>query len=319
MTDVPGDVAPYFLAHPIYLDESMMLSFLAHLDGGVAAQSDEEEASTSSSTSGGSLRAGIRAKLMQFASAELSAEGRTESTNAGQTQIRRSRQHTAASLFNLLYQYLHEDAALKVVSSKADLDDLRAGSLVQFEGSYEGNPLEEVVRLMDSVLQLETKKEEQNTSSKPSSKSGSPAKRAAAAALEAHVKQASGEATDTNASGVAIIRQMVVDIDQGPMHDLLLEVDDELQAVVVASSEYFSNATNEALRSGRVQVLGKVTRILHDEETINLTRRTILGAGGPDLATQTVVGVSSAMPGLKVTSPIVTAPAMQVVPMAIFV
>lgn len=319
MTATEGNAAPYFLAHPIYLDESMMLSFLAHLDGGVSAGSEEEEQTGSTNTSGGSVRAGIRAKLVQFASAELSAEGKTESTNTGQTQVKRSRQHTAASLFNLLYQYLHEDRAVTTINAGTSVAGLRTGSLVQFEGSYEGNPLEEVVRLMDSFMQIESKKEEQAPSVKPSSKSGSPAKRAAAAALQDQMKQAGAGEEDNNAKGVAIIRQMVIDIDEGPMHDLLLEIDDQLHAVVVASSEYFTNATNEALRSGRVQVLGKVTRILEGDETINLTRRTILGAGGPDIATTTVMGVSTAMPGLKATSPIVAAPAIQVVPMAIFV
>lgn len=316
MAENSSSATPYFLAHPIYLDESMMLSFLAHLDGGYSMDIDEQETAELSTKTGTSVRAGIRAKLIQFASAELAAEGNTEKTNTGQTDTKRARHHTAASLFNLLYQYLHEDGALHQVAGKADLITIQAGELVEFEASYEGNPLEEMVRLMGSFLQTMDSAKEDKSTPTPSRKSGNPAKKAAAA-----VSSAQAEAANANddTSGEAIVRQMVADIDSVPVHDLLLELDPETQAVVVASSEYFSNATNEALRSGRVKVLGKVTRVLAGDETINLTRRTLLGAGGPDLATTTVMGASQAMPGLKVTNPIVSAPAIQVLPMAIFV
>ncbi|MBO9057474.1 hypothetical protein JYQ29_10810 [Curtobacterium flaccumfaciens pv. flaccumfaciens] len=319
MTDKPKTGAPYFLAHPIYLDENMMLSFLAHLDGGFSSDAEEQEEAASSSTSGGSVRAGIRAKLLQFASAELSAEGKTESTDTGRTQVRRARHHTAASLFNLLYQYLHEDNALHEVHSKDDLASLQSGSLVEFEAAYAGNPLEEVVRLMGAFMQTQESAAQQPAQPKASAKSGSPARKAAAAAVQAQMKDATAAPAAENSAGEAVVRQMVADIDNVPVHDLLLELDSETQAVVVADSEYFTNATNEILRSGRVKVLGKVTLILSGDETINLTRRTILGAGGPELAAKTVLGVSEAMPGLKVTTPIVEAPAIQVIPMAIFV
>lgn len=55
------------------------------------------------------------------------------------------------------------------------------------------------------------------------------------------------------------------------------------------------------------------------DSTINLTRRTVLGAASPAIAQNIVTGLKTEDMKLEVPDPIVAAPALQVLPMAIFI
>lgn len=77
--DADGRTGGYELLHPIYLDVPMMVSFLAHLDGGVATR--EEETTTASGAKERVLkaRAGARARFLPFLDGEVSGKARHRS------------------------------------------------------------------------------------------------------------------------------------------------------------------------------------------------------------------------------------------------
>jgi hypothetical protein len=92
-----------------------------------------------------------------------------------------------------------------------------------------------------------------------------------------------------------------------------------MQAVLTVSSDFYSTATNEYLRAGEFRVVGKVTRVVTGDRTINLTRRTVLGAAGPQTARDMMASLNDNEElQLDVADPIVSAPAIQILPMAIF-
>ncbi|MBO9046714.1 hypothetical protein JG550_000847 [Curtobacterium flaccumfaciens pv. flaccumfaciens] len=310
MADAP---APLFLAHPIYLDENMMLSFLAHLDGGVSLVEEQQDTTTASSTAAASLRAAIRAKLATFASAELSGQGDYKSESGDTQQVRRSKQHTAASLFNLLYEYLKADDAIVHAADLENHPELKAGQLVELEGAYRGNPLEDVLHLVNSILPYIAPEPAPVPAAKPAkARSGNPAAKngqGATAPLDNSAEQTTA----------AMIRQMIADSNASPVHDLLVKTAAGLDAVVVVSSEYFSAAINEMLRSGTVKVLGKVTWVLSDTDAINLMRRTVIGAAGDTMSKGMLDDFRTVLPTTNIAEPIVKAPALQIIPMAIFV
>ena len=119
--------------------------------------------------------------------------------------------------------------------------------------------------------------------------------------------------------GIQMMLRMAEDIAKVPVHDLLLRTPTGLQVVLTVSSEYYSAATNEYLRAGKFKIIGKVTRIVNDRDVINLTRRTFLGAADSEMVQELVANVRSGKLKLDVADPIVAAPAVQVLPMAIFI
>lgn len=328
-TEQPG----YSLAHPVYLDVPMMISFLAHLEGGVSTS--EEETRTESGARDRTLkgRAGFRFKFPLIVDGEAGSDVATARHDANSLESKTQRHHTSASLFNALYDYLREDEQLVVLHRPADLDVLSSGQLVEIAGEYLGNPLEETLAFMGSLLpylmeQQEAEKvaaEQASVAVAKAQRSGNPAKRTAAqqqsqsdaASILKAVAQQSEDAQ--SAFGMRMMLRMVADIDQVPVHDLVVRSTEGLQAVLTVSSEFYSGNTNQYLKEGDFRVVGKVTRVLTGDRTINLTRRTVLGAAGPEVARGIINSMTTGDLRLDVGEPIVSAPAVQILPMAIFI
>lgn len=119
--------------------------------------------------------------------------------------------------------------------------------------------------------------------------------------------------------GVKMMLKMAEDIQHVPAHDLLFRMASGLQAVLTVSSEYYSPEIHEYLRAGEFRIIGKVTKVITDSDTINLTRRTVVGVANPALAQSLVAGTQTEDIKLNAADPIVTAPAVQILPMAIFI
>lgn len=317
---VPG----YGLTHPVYLDVPMMLSFLAHIEGGVAVS--EKETTTASGARERFLKArgGIRAKLWALGDANLESEGGSQSRDETQRESQTERHHTEASLFNLLYDYLSEDGQLVRLAEAEQLASLYSGQLVELSGEYLGNPIEDVLAFFSSMMPyLEEneggKKPDQGDAKSTGAqkrRSGNPAVRAAA---ELPSATATSQVQD-NSGAMRMLQRMSQDIESAPVHDLLFRTEHDLEAVITVASLFYSSTTTEYLRAGEFRVIGKITRVVRDGDAINLTRRTVLGAAGPDLAQTMMAGITNSEGfDLGVANPIVTGPAVQILPMAIFI
>jgi hypothetical protein len=322
----------YTLTHPVYLDVSMMVSFLAYLEGGISTS--EEETTTAKDARDRLIkgRSGFRFKLPAAIAADAAIEASGQRKDELSRESKTERHHTEASLFNVLYQYLVEDEKLTRLAGFDSLDSVESGQLVELSGSYLGNPLEEVLTFFGALLpyideQNEAKKNvilEALDAYRENSKSGNPAKRAQGADSREIVRVLEGalEATDslgTDDFATRLIVRMAEDIEKAAVHDLLVEMSDGLRVVLTVSSEYYSKTTNEYLRAGQFRVIGKIASVLSGDQVINLTRRTVLGAAGPDMAKEIVQSVNAGGDvQLAVADPIVEAPSVQIIPMAIF-
>ena len=173
----------------------------------------------------------------------------------------------------------------------------------------------------DVLAQQETKKQLTASVKGQQKRSGNPAKRQGAAdpqaVVEAAIQEAMKQSVDENAEfGVRAMMQMSEDIRKVPVHDLLLRT--MLNVVLTVASEYYSEATRESLRAGEFRVVGKVTRLITGDRTINLTRRTVLGAAQPEVSQGLIAGMRNEAFSIDAPDPIVSAPAVQILPMAIF-
>lgn len=324
------DKAGYELTHPVYLDVPMMVSFLAYLEGGVSTS--EKETSTESGARERALkgRAGLRLRLAPVLSAEGAGEGVASHTEETELELKTERHHTAASLFNLLYQYLNDDDQVLRPKTAEDLTSIRPGQLVEVAGEYLGNPLEDVLAFLATMLPyfLQQQEREREVASQAIEKvtkakrSGNPARKAeaeAASTLMDELAAMLGKAQNSETEfGMQMMQRMADDLQDVAVHDLLMRTDEGLQVVLTVSSQHYSREINEYLRAGEFRTIGKVTRVVSDEETINLTRRTVLGAADADVARGIVQSLTGEGIRLDVPDPIVASPALQVLPMAIF-
>jgi hypothetical protein len=281
-------MSDYQLIHPVYLDISMMMSFLAFIEGGV--DTGGEETQTTGTVKEKREELGAKLKLpsiSKFFEAEATAAASAGKTVEQTLEYTAVRQHTAASLFNSLHSYLHEDGKVQALSSVDQLSSLDIGQLVEVRGSYLGNPLEQIVEQGAAILGY---LEESDTAPAP-----------------------------LDSAGIRIMLKMQRDLSNSPVRDALFMGSSGLQVVLAMDAQHFSPATGERLRAGVFTVIGKVTQVMITEGSVNLARRTVMGAVGSEVARKMVNDSSKAFTQLSTLDPTIHAPSVQILPMAIYV
>lgn len=319
-------MANYRLAHPLYLDVQMMVSFLAYLEGGVYVSREEtlqkEKMRGGTGAHAGALRLPSLGALLGL-EASLNAEGGSHVGETAETKV--ARHHTAASLFNGLYGFLRTDGAITPLNTQEDIGAVATGDFVELSGRYTGNPLEETLAVFGQFLaymeDMAAGVEGAKAQRSSSRKSGNPQVRASVSTEgDGQWAGLAEEFQSFNASiEMRILRKMKEELEASPIHDVVLETSAGVKAVLTVASEYYDGAVAERLSSGDFVVLGKVTRILQEGEVIDLSRRTVMGKMGEE--GESVTSSMTNLPGIKLQSgePVVRYPAVQVLPMAIFI
>jgi hypothetical protein len=308
------------LVHPVYLDTPMMVSFVAALEGGVSygAESTQMQAQTAGREREGGARFGVPI-LSSLLSLDMSGRMSSNVGTQNTEEVKVVRRHTEASLFNLLRHRLVSDGEVTPVKTREQLSELRPGQLIEISGEVTGNPLQQLFALLTKMLPYMGLDEEavrgpaKDKQPPGNPKSGNPAKRAAA-------KQELTKDEEETLDGIRMLFIMKDDLEIASVRDVVLAGDDSITTVLTLSTEFFSDQTTDYVLGGRFTALGKVTRILAGEDTVNLTRRTALGVAGPDMARDIVQSFTQDDEFfIEATDPIVGAPAIQVLPLALFV
>jgi hypothetical protein len=166
-------------------------------------------------------------------------------------------------------------------------------------------------------------------------RSGNPARKAEAAELVDKAKAKATEADQAKAlmpvfvqvaqaqeqqRGFQMMVQMRDDLAEAAVHDTVIDGPDGLKAILTMSSEFYDDATNACLREGVFVAVGKVTRVLATGDRINLLRRTVLGAAGPEGGRQIIQSaVETEALELAAFDPIIEPPALQILPLAVYI
>jgi hypothetical protein len=318
------------LIHPVYLDVPMMVSFLAALQGGVAygGEVTERVSAAQGREREGSGKAGLPSLASLFG-LSLDMTGRVKSHSQGEesTETRVVREHTEASLFNLLREALITRDEFMEVVDPTQLELVNAGQLVEVSGEILGNPLQQVLDVVGRILPyMDAGLEDQNTATRRAGSGPNRAERRRAQQRQPGGAQ-SQQLTDTSSRGMSsedltIFQVMREDVESAQVRDLVLKSSGDLRVVLTMSREFLSREAEEYLLGGRFKAIGKITRVLEGDESINLTRRTAIGLAGPGMARELINSLHSDEAGgfsFTAEDPIVEAPALQLLPLAVFI
>ncbi|MGY1808860.1 hypothetical protein ACI8AF_15940 [Blastococcus sp. SYSU D00669] len=145
----------------MYLDIPMMVSFLAYLQGGVSWSEEETRRSAEVNQASGKVSGSFKFPLLaSLFGMDLAAEASGSTNRDASIESTVARHHTVASLFNALYQYLHEDDQVVTLTEASQLTQIRAGQLVEVTGEYLGNPLAAVLGMLQQILPYMEEEEE---------------------------------------------------------------------------------------------------------------------------------------------------------------
>lgn len=316
------------LAHPVYLDTEMLVSFLASLEDGVSYSSEVAERYSAGSDREGEGAGKVSLpSLATLLGLTLSAEGRYKrrSSNEEGVESKFVREHTAASLFNRLRLRLADTpGGLTSISAPEQFSDISDRGLVELEGEIIGNPLKQVLDLLSAIgpyfgLEIDQPDTEtqgsQQTSKRAAKRSGSGSGRVPQ--LATLPDQGSADVTLQD-----LLRILKREVERSPILDLLLENSEGVKAVLTVSRSLLSPEVEAYLIGGRFRAIGKPSAVIEAGKSISLLRRTVFGFGGRQLA-DTMFGdfnksVEESGINMSLAAAVIDGPAIQILPLAIY-
>lgn len=310
------------LVHPIYLDVPMMISFIAALEGGASQQAEVVAARAVSFDRDKTVTTGLSLANVPLAF-DMTGRIGTRSSEQESQSTRVIRQHTAASLFNVLRDVLVKQGRLENLAGIANQrdqkghgyaihidEDVSVGQLLEVWGRSVISPLDQV---LDTAL-----------------------------SLLPYLNLSSSSSTEETGSGIRLLKSIKAEVDRPPVTDLIMDTEwpshsdkDTIRIVLTAAREFLSSTAKSYLLDGRFGVIGKVTRVLESryDDKVDLTRRTALGPLIPNLVQQLAASLEDPRIGEALTAalnmqvslqmtlatqPELSAPAIQLIPLAIF-
>lgn len=292
------------LLYPIYLDVPMIVSFVAATEGGYALENAVKRTQETTKDIKGDITGdvGLSGLISNLAKANVTSSANLEGQRAQSNESQIILKHTEASLFMGLRNKLYSQHRIICLDDceQSEWDALQLSpfsDLVELSGYIYRSPINEIARLGERFLSFMSVQQE-TTSSSPNTSN-----------------------VDQQTIAVNAIQSLRKDLETSPLSDVILSHEGKWKkcAVIDLSTKILPLIEQDRLICGRVVVLGKVTRILKQQETINLCRRSIFGYTAQKALTEMISSFEK-IPGIsiKLVPYEVKYPAVEIIPMAIY-
>lgn len=295
--------------HPIYLNTSMLMSFVATMEDGVTlgssvVQSSDRRKNNELSVDG----EGGTNEILSVLGLRLNATGELSRSSEKETSVEETftRQHTMASLFSRLLQGLTSNGFIK---EEPEISSIECGDLVSFEAMISENPLDRMLNASKALLELL-----QNGSIAPNFNGAKPPAGGRGSNGGRHTQNSQLKETEK------IISAFREDQESSPLIDLV-GTSDRFQALITADREFFNDSSRESLIGGRFRVVGKVSGVLAGKDSsVSLFRRGTTSLGPMRVAMEDMVKMFQDSMGSEVSvETTVKGPVVQVLPLAIYI
>ena len=291
----------------------MLVSFAAAIEGGLSFGTEvtREETNTKAVGAEGSAKFGLSQLFSQFFdfSADFQAQGLKEDRE--RSVEKSSRSHTEASVAILLYDRLRGDTGYVVdVTTLEAARQVEPGALIEIAGTVEKNAIDAMIDYVDAVnIMSKIGSKNQNTS--PDVTSG-------------RRRNAGGGRNRNESQGpLASIRDALnEDRERTPISNVLLRctIPNNITAVVTLRTENLRDLTLSELHKNSVRVLGKVTRVVDQGESMSSFENYGMALVEPDKLQEMFdkLGDTENIT-LDLSEVQVQGPALQVLPLMVFV
>lgn len=307
---------------PVYIDTNLLLDLLASVEDGFSLVEKVTTRATLASEQNKTVtaEAGTEFGIPNFLNLlkiKLGGSATSLKTADNAEEIQTERYHTYGSLLHRLRNYLDNQGLIKRFTGDESWDTIQGADFIEIHGLVRPNPLVDSLEQMKRIARLATIFTGEQAASQPSS--GHQAKKSSSKTLQStnsglnnirliinFIDEVLGGVYSTN------IRRFVVDI-VGPK---------EGTAVILIFTNYLRDSTLTEISHKEYRILGKVVRKItsSSQRPINLLPGTALDGVGNDIITQLQNAFKASkdfnLPELK---PTVSEPALEIVPIAIYV
>ena len=312
---------PEDLLIPIYVDTNSLLDILASIEGGFSIV---EKVTTQSAATKGidrevSADAGTEfgiPNVLSLLKVNLGYGANWRKTTEDKQETETERYHTYGSLFYRLREYLENQSLIKRLGNdESSWESIEASDFVEVHGMFQPNPLANSLEIIDrliGIIQLlsgSTFAGKPNKKTSPEEREKLQREKAQLAQIDQIRKFLSGVLSDIEQEN---IRAFVVESKQT----------DDYKTVVLLTLDYLRDKTMKELSYKEYHLLGKVARKIEREsdEAIDLLLGTGLGGVGEETLEE-LINAFDQMPGMNLPeiNTKITGPALEVVPIAIYV
>ena len=292
----------------LYLNRQLTSDLLAALSDGFSSSSIVQTAT--SEGAGANISGGAQIGIKGLANFEVG--GQDSQQDEKSKSITEHIQQTPTSLFARLRKELRNHNIVRSVS-----DDIRPGDFVEFESTLHKSSAVEMLMAMSEVLPIiEVFQRQQLQQNRQNYKSGSQKK--GGNNQNRKESQLKKEMEDMS----TFISTFLSAVTDGESQDLVAKAN-EYHVVLTTGRQYFVDPTMNDVIDGMFNVFGKVTRVISagSSERINLLRKSPLGRLQnllPQLK-EAVAPFEDLAGSKEVATVDISGPAIQVIPIAIFV
>ena len=303
------------LIHPIYLDIPMLVSFAAAIEGGLSFGTEltREASSSTAEETESTANLGFGRLFSQFLDVSGELHGHSTQGDVQRSVERSSRSHTEASVAILLYDKLRKDSGYIVDLKTLDAaKNVEPGTLVEIAGTVEKNAIDAMIDCLDAVSILSNLgSEEQKITHKVTSRN----RRGNQATVKK--KQESESPLKELRDGLDKDRQRT------PISNARLRctTPNKVTAVITLRTENLRDLTLSELHKNNVRVLGKVTRVIDQGETMSPFENYGMALINPDMLQKLFHGLSNSSDDISLnwSEVQIQGPAHQVLPLMVFV
>ena len=302
------------LIHPIYLDIPMLVSFAAAIEGGVSFGTEvtREESNSSTTVLDGGMKFGLSRLFSQFFDASASLQMQDQHDGIERSVEHTSRAHTESSVAILLYDRLRKNSGYIVDLETLDAArEVEPGALVEIAGTVEKNAVDAMIDGIDAVNILSRLAVEEQ----PDHHGSSTGRRRNGSA------RSKGKVSHDGPL-VTIRDSLDRDRKRTPISNVLLRCSTpkEVTAVVTLRTENLRDLTLSELHKNSVRVLGKVTRVIGEKESMSPFENYGMALLHPDTLQEVFQELrNNDAIAFELSEVQVQGPALQVLPLMVFV
>jgi hypothetical protein len=246
------------LCIPIYLNEKIVFDLLAIIEDGFSHISEVKTSTSNQNNIGGEMNSSIKSSniLSTLFGVTLSGKVNANLNNAENEESKQEKVHTNVSLFSKLRKTLISEKILKRdFISEFDISNVKTGDFIEIEGMLKRSPMIETMSTVMEVFNtFMSFAEEPQLGNKKNNK-------------------------NQKSENEKVLEQMKIlyeDLIKTNTVDLLVDIENSNNAKILLSSQlnHFVNGFESELVDGKYRILGKIIKIIEENESINLFRKT---------------------------------------------
>ncbi len=314
------------LGIPIYLDTNTLLDLLASMEDGFSTASKRITRDNQSEANEISGEGSFGIKAYSLLKLGLKGSVGKKSTDTSENEQEEERFHTYGSLMNRLIKNLYETGVVKLVNDKKSWDSVNESDFIELQGKFIPNPIVNSLMKFNSLFEMITLFGEQklippfndfNKIPVPQDLSIKEANKFRRAEMKKAEDQLKGFKSIIN-----MINGLIENSENENFQKYVIEVENLQDHKIVSYlfHEFMRDRAGAELPYGKFKIIGKVVRKIEGNEAIDLLEGTVLGLSDEMIDSLKIplknMGGKFKIPEIFTE---VEAPAMQIIPIAIFV